>query len=345
MIILKEEGVMLMRKYILAIGMIFVSIFATQAEVGKITGGSSYEMPSWFADSFLDMEEDVQDARDENKTILLYFYLDGCPYCDMMLDQNFKQGENLAFIKKHFSVIAINIRGSREITMRDSEAQTEQALSKMLGVKYTPTIVYLDENGKQVFRTNGYRNPTAFRSVLEYVTSKSYQNATLSDYIESTKKSTQGYVFIDHPNLKTVTFLKDYDQPVALLFEDKDCTECVEFHQKLLNRADVKAELDKFLFIRFDAYSDQKIIDFDGKVTSARQMVKDYDLNYRPGILLFDEAENISKIDGKLYSFHFNTVLRYVSGKHYQQHETFSGYLHERQAELLEQGVDISIVD
>ncbi|CAC9956641.1 hypothetical protein [uncultured Gammaproteobacteria bacterium] len=335
---------MLMRQFIFVIGLVFLSVFSVQAESGKITGGSQYEIPSWFTDSFLDIAEDAEDALDENKMVLLYFHLDGCPYCDAMLAQNFKNGENLEFIKKNFLVIAVNIKGAREITMSDVETKTEQELSQLLKVQYTPTIVFIGEDGKQAFRTNGYRNPKAFRSVLEYVASKSYKNNTLSDYIEK-QKNTSDYVFAKHGSLQKLTSLQDIDKPVVLLFEDKDCSACDDFHQNLINRADVKAELDKFIFVRFDAYSDQQIIDFDGKITSPRQMVKDYDLNYRPGVLLFDEGEYISKIDGKLYSFHFNTMLRYVSGKHYQQHEIFSGYLNERQTELLEQGINISIVD
>ncbi|SMN15191.1 thioredoxin SoxW [uncultured Candidatus Thioglobus sp.] len=319
-----------------------MSVFSMQAESGKITGGSQYEIPTWFTNSFLDITEDAEDALDENKTVLLYFHLDGCPYCDAMLAQNFNSGENLEFIKQNFSVIAVNIKGAKEITM--SETKTEQELSQLLKVQYTPTIVFIGEDGKQAFRTNGYRNSKEFRSVLEYVASKSYKNNTLSNYIEN-QKNASDYVFFKHDYLQKLTLLQDIDKPVALLFEDKDCSACNDFHQNLINRADVKAELDKFIFVRFDAYSDQQIIDFDGKITSPKQMVKDYDLNYRPGMLLFNKGENITKIDGKLYSFYFNTVLRYVSGEHYKAHESFSGYLNERQAELLEQGVDISIVD
>jgi len=336
---------MFVRQFIFVIGLVFLSVFSVQADLGKITGGSQYEIPTWFTDSFLDLTEDAEDALDSHKTVLLYFHLDGCPYCDAMLEQNFKGGENLEFIKKYFSVIEVNIKGAREITMSDTESKTEQELSKILKVEYTPTVVFLGDTGKQVFRTNGYRAPKAFRDTLEYVANKAYQNSTLSDYVESRKKMDEGYAFIDHSNLRQVSFLRDYTQPVAILFEDKDCLECVDFHQKLINRDDVKAELDKYLFIRFDAYSDQKIIDFNNKMTSPRQMVKDYDLNYRPGILLFNEGENIAKIDGQLYSFHFNTMLKYVSGKHYEQYMTFGEYLNKRQDELLEQGVDISIVD
>ena len=335
---------MILMRRILVLVVMFMSVGAF-AESGKVTGGAPYDVPSWFTDSFLDIADDAEDALDENKTVMLYFHLDGCPYCDAMLTQNFKQGSNLDFIKKHFSVIAVNIKGAREITLSESETKTEQALSNMLEVKYTPTIVFLGEDGKQAFRTNGYRNIAAFRQVLEYVASKSYKDTTLSNYIETQQKASKAYAFIDHPNLQVAHDFQDLDKPVAMLFEDKDCTACDDFHQNLINRKDVKAELDKYLFVRFDAYSDEKIINFNGKKTTPRQMVKDFDLNYRPGILLFDEGENVTKIDGKLFSFHFNTVLRYVSGKHYQYYPKFSNYLRVRQAELLDQGIDINLVD
>ncbi|HAD99731.1 MAG TPA: hypothetical protein DCG46_02305 [Gammaproteobacteria bacterium] len=314
-------------------------------KLGQITGGAAYEIPSWFTDSFLDIAEDVEDAMDENKSVLLYFHLDNCPYCSSMLDQNFKSGDNLAFIQKHFSVIAVNLKGDREITLNENEALLEKELSKILKVQYTPTIIFIGEDGKQAFRTNGYRTPKAFRQVLEYVVSQSYKNTTLSDYVESNQKSSKGYTFIDYSGLEKASYLQDYKQPVAILFEDKDCIDCKNFHEKLINRDDVKAELKQYLFIRFDAYSDQKIINFDGKVTSPRKMVKDFDLNYRPGVLLFNEGKNITKIDGQLYSFHFNTVLRYVSGKHYEDFPRFGDYLKVRQQEMLEQGIDINIVD
>jgi len=324
-----------------------ISLYSTAQEVkiGKITGGATHEIPAWFTDSFLEIGEDVEDALDSNQTVLLYLHLDSCPYCSAMLDQNFNSGDNLAFIKQHFSVIAVNIKSDREITLSEDETLLEKELSKQLKVQYTPTIIFIGEDGKPSFRTNGYRTPEAFRHVLDYVASQAYKKFTLSDYIETTKKSSSDYAFINYPSLEKVNSLQGYSQPVAIIFEDKDCSDCEEFHHQLINRADVKVELSKYLLIRFDAYSDQIIIDLDGKITSPRQMVKDHDLNYRPGILLFNEGKNITKIDGKLYSFHFNTVLRYVSAKHYDAYPRFGDYLKVRQQQLLNQGIDINIVD
>ncbi len=59
-------------------------------KLGQITGGAAYEIPPWFTDSFLDISEDVEDAMDDNKSVLLYFHLDNCPYCRSMLDQILK---------------------------------------------------------------------------------------------------------------------------------------------------------------------------------------------------------------------------------------------------------------
>lgn len=323
-----------------------MSMYASaQAQpIGKITGGATYEIPNWFTDSFLDIAEDVEEATDDNKSVLLYFHLDNCPYCKAMIEQNFKSGENLAFIKKHFSVIAVNIKGDRDITLSADETLLEKELSDTLKVQYTPTLIFMGEDGKPVFRINGYRTPKAFKRVLQYVATKAYQHSSLSDYIES-QKTTTDYALIDYAGLQVATYFQGLTRPVAILFEDKDCVECKNFHQKLLSRADVSSQLDRYLFVRFDAYSDRKIIDFDGKMTSPRQMVKQYDLNYRPGILLFNEGKNITKIDGQLYSFHFNTVLRYVSGQHYKDYPKFGDYLKAYQLELINQGIGIKIVD
>lgn len=321
----------------------FLISFAHAQDLGKVTGGKLYENPSWFTESFLDIAEDVEEASDDEKKVILFFHLAGCPYCNAMLDQNFKSGKNPDFIKQNFIVIAVNVKGDREITMPDGESMSEKELAKLLGVKYTPAIVFLDKNGKQVFRTNGYRNSELFANTLKYVSQGHYQSQTLNQFVAQESKTK--YRFLPHEQLKTVNNFKGYNKPVAMLFEDENCTGCAHFHQKLINRDDVKKALSDFLFVRFDGNSNESITDFDGNTTTPKQLAEKYNLNYRPGILLFDNGQKIIEIDNTLYSFHFNTVLSFVSGKHYEVHENFSSYRNEHQQKLLEQGIDISIVD
>ena len=44
-----------------------------------------HEAPSWFKESFLEIAEDVDEASEANKHVLLFFQLNACPYCDRML--------------------------------------------------------------------------------------------------------------------------------------------------------------------------------------------------------------------------------------------------------------------
>ncbi|MFA7386616.1 MAG: hypothetical protein WCZ87_03030, partial [Thiohalobacteraceae bacterium] len=44
-----------------------------------MTNPGYHEKPAWFKNSFLDLREDVAEARAEDKQVVLYFYQDGCP--------------------------------------------------------------------------------------------------------------------------------------------------------------------------------------------------------------------------------------------------------------------------
>lgn len=319
---------------------------AQSQQPGSITGGVAHEMPSWFTESFLDINEDVSDATDSDKRVMLFFHLNECPYCSAMLDENFRGGQTTDFIKENFSVIAINIKGDREISFNDITQATEKQISGLFKVQYTPTIIFLDNEGQQVFRTNGYRSPETFKHVLHYVDEKAYENMSLSSYIEKqTTGSSNKYDFLPHKNLTQTTYLKGQQGPVALLFEDSDCADCEFLHKRVLNHKDVPPELEKFLFVRLDAYSEAKVIDLEGNQTSPKQWADRLKLSYRPGIVLFDEGKEITRIDGRLFTFHFKEVLRFVSGKHYKEYPAFGAYLADRQQELVNQGVNINIAE
>ena len=75
-------------------------------------------MPEWFKESFMDMQEDIDEAKDENKHVMLFMTLKFCPYCTKMLKNNFIEGAKLQpYIRENFDVIGIDIKGSKEISV------------------------------------------------------------------------------------------------------------------------------------------------------------------------------------------------------------------------------------
>ena len=84
--------------------------------------------PAWFKNSFLDIREDVAEAAQADKRVILYFYQDGCPYCAKLLQDNFGDRDISATAREHFDVVAINLWGDREVTDTDGERDHREGI-------------------------------------------------------------------------------------------------------------------------------------------------------------------------------------------------------------------------
>ena len=307
---------------------------------GKMSGGRAHELPGWFKSSFLNFKEDAEEARAAGKHLLIFMDLNDCPYCARTLDENFRTGDNMAFIQKHFDVVAVNVRGAGEITWLDGTVFSERDLASRLKVVGTPTLVFINPDGEKVLQLNGYRTPSTLRLALEFVQGKAYRNQSLATYVEARQKGTV-YTLRSHPSFENVTDFTGYKKPLAVIFEDRTCTDCAGFHDKVLNHPDVQPELKKFRVVRLDALAETPITDIDGQRTTPRAWAAALKLTHRPGMVLFDEGREATRMEGRLYKFHFKELLRFVSSGAYKRYERFGFYLDERQQEIINQGTNI----
>ena len=309
----------------------------------KVTGGSLHKTPDWFKESFLDITDDVDEANEQNKHLMLFMDLNGCPYCARMLKESFFTKNNTSdFIKKQFDVININVQGSKEITWDEDTILNERQLAQKLNVQYSPTIIFLDDKKNVVVRVNGYRSAKNFKYILDYVDGKHYKTMKLSKFKEKIK-SKKLYKLKENKLFSNLTDLSKISSPLAVIFEDGGCTQCEYLHNTTLKNKEVIKEFKKFTVVRLDATSNDKIITPEGKVTTPKQWALDIDMSYRPGILLYDEKELISTIDALLYSHHFKELLRYVSGKYYDIYNGYLPYLRVRNKELTKKGINIDL--
>ncbi|MEA1915805.1 MAG: thioredoxin fold domain-containing protein [Campylobacterota bacterium] len=333
-------------KKVLAILMIFGFVTTSlYAVTGKVSGAQMHEMPEWFKESFLDLQEDIEEAGESNKHVMLFLTLDACPYCTKLLHDSFEKDSSVkTFIQKNFDVIGINIKGSREIAINENLTLTEKEYAKYLKVQYTPTVLFLNDKNEVVVRINGYRSSKNFQHILNYVESKSYVDMTLTKYLEKAKDKTL-YKLTQNKLFSKVSDLSSVTQPLAVIFEDGGCTQCSYLHNVTLKNEEVKKELSKFTVVQLNASSNEIIINPKGEQTTPKKWAEELKLDYRPGIVLFDAQKEVIRIDALLYSFHFKEVFRYVSGGFYNQYTIFLDYLGIRQTELLNRGIDIDISD
>lgn len=308
---------------------------------GQIIGGVAHQAPSWFKQSFLEIADDVDEATEAGKHVILFFQLNGCPYCDRMLEESFEAEPLTSYIREHFDAIAINVRGDREIAFNDELTVTEKQLAGILKVSGTPMILFLDENNKAVVRISGYRAPERFRQILEFVATNSYRTTSLADYLDA-RLNKNVYKLRDNPLFSDISDLSSVEGPLMVIFEDGGCYDCDEFHDGVLADPLVQKEIKPFTVVRLDADSQEKIRDIHGNETTPAELARKYEMIYRPGVLMFDDGLLLRRVDSLLFPYHFKEYVRYVAGGFYKKLD-WRTYSDRRTEELLQAGETIDL--
>ena len=143
------------------------------------------------ANSFLDLSEDLADAKAAGKRLAILWEQKGCPYCREMHRVNFAIPEIVSYIRDNFVVLQLNLWGDREVTDFDGQALAEKRRSPGSGatarkqrVSFTPTIVFVDDAGGEVFRMPGYFKPFHFRGIFEYVRDEGYDKVPFQRWLQ-----------------------------------------------------------------------------------------------------------------------------------------------------------------
>lgn len=309
-----------------------------------------HEKPHWFKESFLDLREDVQEATQSKKRVLLYFYQDGCPYCAKLLQDNLGQKALADKTKKHFDVIAINMWGDKEVTDLQGRITTEKKFTKQMKVMYTPTLVFLTEKGNVALRVNGYYAPNKYETALDYVRGRNERKISFRDYARKYLKSAssgklhqQPFILKPPYNLKKLLKSK---KPLLILFEQKKCHGCDELHTDIFKRKETVHQINKFNVVRLNMWSNDEIVDLNGKTVKAKIFAKKLKIIHSPSFVFFNKkGKDVFRIDAYLRSFHTQSVLDYISSGAYKKQPNFQRYISERAGKLEAQGIHVDLMD
>ena len=126
-------------------------------------------LPPWFKLSFLDLREDLADARRDNRGLIIYFGRHDCAYCKALLEKDWGRTDIVAYTQRYFDVIAIDVLGNRQLTDPQGKEMSEKAYAAQHKANFTPTLHIYDRRGKLALKLTGYRPPYQFKAALEYV--------------------------------------------------------------------------------------------------------------------------------------------------------------------------------
>lgn len=309
-----------------------------------------HDKPAWFKESFLDIREDIEEATEAGRRVLLYFYQDGCPYCAKLLNDNFGNRAITEKTRTGFDVIAVNMWGDREVTDLSGEATTEKAFAAALRVQYTPTLLFMDEHGKVILRINGYFAPHKFDLALDFVAGRHEKEGGFRDFY-ATASPVAANAKLNRlagtlPQPLRLDRRGDSGRPLLVLFEQGSCAECDELHRDILGREAIATALSNLDVAQVDLWSSDGLRTPDGREMPAREWARELGIQYAPSLVFFDrQGTEVFRTEAYLRSFHIHGAIDYVVSGAYRWQPSFQRFLQHRTEVLEQRGVHVDLMD
>lgn len=149
----------------------------------------------WFLQSFLDLAEDLDEAKANGKRFAIMWELKGCPYCKDTHVVNFGDPEINAYVRENFEILQLNYLGARTVTDFDGEELEERELREKYGIRFSPVFQFFPESSEDIagetgraaetLRMRGYMEPDQFLAMFRFINDKAYEGQTFQEYLQA----------------------------------------------------------------------------------------------------------------------------------------------------------------
>lgn len=300
----------------------------------------------FFKQSFLNLPDDLAEAKGSGKFLMLIYEQEGCPYCAKMHQSILSDQEVIRSLEKHFDVVQLDIWGGRELVDFAGKSTTERKFARDLGLHFSPMIVIYDGSGKEAFRMAGFYGLPHFRLVLEYLANGAYRKMPFPEYQRGQMRETvtarsQGLkMFMKSGSLREASALAaKAGKGVALLIDASSrCADCVEMHEKNLTDP-VTARLLESKFVPVHANLDLSapVENYDGRKLSPATLARELNVRYIPTMIFMDaKGKEILRHESYLEPTHFQLLLQYVASDERARFTSFQDWIRARNTGQIE---------
>ena len=167
----------------LAVSLLVFSLSSVRADpLVPTMGDDGLYHYDWYHQSFLDLRDDLADAADADKLLLVKMDQKGCIYCERLALEILTDPVINAYVREHFLVVQLDIFGGREVTDLDGAEFLENDITRHWGTVFTPTLYFLDPEKETpipvpqaaVATMPGAFGKITFLGFLEWVRDKGY---------------------------------------------------------------------------------------------------------------------------------------------------------------------------
>lgn len=295
--------------------------------------------PDWFKLSFLDLREDVVEARESGKAgIVLYFGQKYCAYCRQFLEQDLVRDDIRAYMEDHFDVIGIDIHGHNQLTDLAGISLEEAQFAAREKTNFTPSVVFYNAAGEEALRLRGYYPPYRFRAALEYVADGHYRHESFREYLA---RADVPLVFEPGDLAEEAFFMpgpymldrskRPGERPLVVMFEQGNCHACDVLHTGPLQEPGIRARISQLEAVQLPYWDEVPVVTPGGERTTSRRWAADLGLFYTPTLIFFDlDGREIIRVDSVVQFYRLQNVLDFILDEGYREYPTFQRWRESR---------------
>lgn len=298
------------------------------------------EFPDWFKLSFLDLREDISEAREAGKDgLIVYFGQKYCAYCKAFLQKDLGKGDIRTYMERHFDVVGIDIHGQRSVTDMAGNEMQESRFAVLQKTNFTPSLVFYNLEGEEVLRLRGYYPPYRFRAALEYVADGHYRHESFPEYLaradvplvyEPGDLNEEDF-FTPGPYMLERSSRWPAERPLVVFFEQGNCHACDVLHTGPLSDPEIRERISAFENVQLSFWDDTPVITPTGERTTARAWARSLGLFYTPTLIIFDrDGQEIIRVDSVVQFYRLRNILDYVLSGDYRQYPNFQRWRESR---------------
>lgn len=138
------------------------------------------EPPHGYA--FEGYNEAIRKATKSGKKIFLYYGREGCGFCDKTNRDAFSKADIRQRYSEHYELVYIDAEGDGRMTLPSGERITEQQFGAKQKVLGTPYFMFLEPDGKPIFKAPGYKTARDLILFDDYIHGNHYKFKSLNEF-------------------------------------------------------------------------------------------------------------------------------------------------------------------
>lgn len=305
------------------------------------------QYPDWFLETFLDLNDDLKNARESGKKgLIVVFSTVGCSYCYKFANETLRDAEVVANLRRHFDAVALEIFSDDPAVTPWGEELPVKEFAKKIKADYTPAVYFFDLSGKPQLRIIGFSPPDRFLSAIRYVAGEHYYDGSFREFLAAERQASGDIAQverIDDPIFSDPPFMLARNQvggnrPLMVVFDGPDCQECPYLFGILFKDPKLREQLLQMEVVRLRIDEKAPVVTPAGNRTTTSDWHGELGFHRTPAFAFFDPSGNlVMQSDALMLRQRLDNTLGYVLEEAYLEGISYQRFARRRALARMQQ--------